>query len=252
MAWANVRFDFSGRHVLVTGGTSGIGHAIALGFREAGASVCITGTRAGAADYETDLAGMRYLQLDVTDNAQIADVAAAQHQLDILVNNAGGVQYTATATEEDPDLFERSLRVNLISAYRLSHACHNALTRSGDASIVSIASLTSIFGWEGIPGYGAAKAGLAQLTKTLALTWARDGIRVNAVAAGTTRSRMSAGMIDDPVAIAPYLKRIPMRRAGEAEDTAGMVLALCSGVAAWVTGQTVFVDGGYSVNGQPE
>lgn len=249
-AWQNVNYDYHGAAVLVTGGTSGIGAGIAAAYREAGAEVTITGTRPSAADYDGDLAGYHYLQLSLTDKAQIAAVAAQLPRLDILVNNAGA--NFMLQNEYDPEIFEKGLQVNLGSAYRMSHACRSKLATSklpGGASVIGIASLTSFFGLEVVPAYGAAKAGLVQLVKTLAIAWAKENIRVNAVAAGVTESRMTAQMLKIPAMMAPLLARTPLKRVGQPRDVAGAVLFLTSGAASYITGQTVLVDGGYSIVG---
>ena len=248
--WTNVRYDYQGVHVLVTGGTSGIGAGIAAAYREAGADVTITGTRKAASEYPTDLAGFRYLELKLTDKAQITAVAAALPQLDILVNNAGANYMLEN--EYDPEVFEKGLAVNLASVYRLSQACKPQLAASklpGGASVIGIASLTSFFGLEVVPAYGAAKAGLVQLVKTLGIAWAKERIRVNAVAAGITESRMTAQMLKIPSMMAPVLARTPLKRTGKPADVAAAVLFLTSGAASFITGQTLLVDGGYSVVG---
>jgi 3-oxoacyl-[acyl-carrier protein] reductase len=248
--WQNVSYIYRGAQVLVTGGTSGIGAGIAAAYRAAGAEVTITGTRNAVTDYEEDLGGLRYLQLSLTDNAQIAAVAAAVPQLDILVNNAGA--NFMMQNEYDPDIFEKGVQVNLTSAYRISHALQPKLARSrlpGGASVIGIASLTSYFGVEVVPAYGAAKAGLVQLMKTLSMAWAKDNIRVNAVAAGITESRMTAQMLSMPDMMAPVLARTPLGRPGKPADVAGAVLFLTSAAASYITGQTLLVDGGYSVVG---
>jgi 3-oxoacyl-[acyl-carrier protein] reductase len=248
--WQNIRYDYQGAHVLVTGGTSGIGAGIAAAYRAAGAEVTITGTRRSAAEYDADLKQYRYLQLSLTDKAQIAAVAAAVTRLDVLVNNAGA--NFMLQNEYDPEIFEKGLQVNLASAYRMAHECKGVLAASklpGGASVIGLASLTSFFGLEVVPAYGAAKAGLVQLTKTLSIAWAKDNIRVNAVAAGVTESRMTAQMLKVPAMMAPVLARTPLKRPGKPADVAGAVLFLTSAAAAFITGQTLLVDGGYSVVG---
>ena len=252
MGWQGVRYDYAGTSVLVTGGTSGLGAAIASAYREAGASVTITGTRASAADYDEDLAGYRYLQLDLENAEQVDAVAAAQPELDILVNNAGLALAATGLDEYDPSVFDRSLTMHLSSAYRMARGCRAALSRSerrGGGAIVGIASMTSFFGIGMIPGYGAAKTGLLGLTRVLAVEWAKQGIRVNAVAAGLTRSRMTAGTFDDPRWTAPTLERTPVGRLGEPVDIAGPVLFLTSEAASWITGQVLPVDGGFTISG---
>ena len=249
MNWTNPRFDYHGAQVLVTGATSGIGAAIAAGYRDAGAEVTITGTRASASEYSTDLAGYRYLRLRLEDNQDIEQAAAAMPGLDILVNNAGG--NFAAQNEYEPDVFERSVRVNLLSAYRMAHACRPKLVASrlpGGASIVGIASMTSYFGVEVVPGYGAAKGGLVQLTKTLAVAWAKERIRVNAVAGGLIQSRMTEYFLNSADSEGSRL-RTPMQRFGTPEEIAGAVLFLTSEAASFITGQTLPVDGGFSVMG---
>jgi 3-oxoacyl-[acyl-carrier protein] reductase len=251
--WSNVRFDYSGRHVLVIGGTSGIGAATARAYREAGAEVTITGQRSSAADYE-GLDGFRYHRLDITGTDDMASVAASLPALDILLNSAGvgWVGGGQGEHEYEPEIFERAIRMHLTGPYRMADACHEKLSRSslpGGASIISIASMTSFFGNEVVPGYGAAKGGLVQMTKTLAIHWARENIRVNAVAAGLTESAMTSWMLDIPEAVGPTLERTPLGRIGKAEDVAGAVLFLTSAAARHITGQTVIVDGGYSIFG---
>jgi NAD(P)-dependent dehydrogenase (short-subunit alcohol dehydrogenase family) len=250
--WPNIRYDFSGATVLVTGGTSGIGAGIAAAYRAAGADVAITGTRAGPDDYDDDLSGYRYFQLDVENNADIDRVAAAQDRLDILINNAGFALPSIGIDEYEPDNFERAVRMHLVSVFRMSAACAGRLAHStlpGGASIVGIGSMSSFFGIDIVPGYGAGKSGLVGLTRTLAIHWAKDNIRVNAVAAGLTRSRMTAGTIAHPAWSAPTLARTPLNRLGEPADIAGPVLFLTSAAAGFITGQTLPVDGGYTVMG---
>jgi 3-oxoacyl-[acyl-carrier protein] reductase len=248
--WPNAQFDYRDAHVLVTGGTNGIGAGIAAAYRAAGATVIITGTRATVSEYDSDLSGYRYLPLQLTDNAQIEAVAQALPRIDILVNNAGG--NFMMDNEYDPEVFERALQVNLISAYRLAHALHDKLARSqvaGGASVIGLGSMTSLFGVEVVPGYGAAKGALAQLTKTLAIAWAKDNIRVNCIAAGLIASKMTAPALSIPEFSEAILARTPLRRIGTPHEIAGAVLFLTSAAAGFITGQTLPVDGGYSIMG---
>ncbi len=249
--WPIIHFDYNGYTVLVTGGTSGIGAGIAAAYRTAGAEVVITGTHDDSESYGIDLTGYRYLTLRLPDDGRIEEVAAALPKLDILINNAGGILTDEVQSEFDPAVFEQSLRINLTSGFRMAEACRPLLSKSrlpGGASIIGIASMASFFGWEGIPGYGAAKAALVQTTKTLGIAWVDENIRVNAVAPGMTASRANACMLDDPKAMAPYYAQIPMRRVGTPHDVAGTVLFLTSPAAAYITGQTIPIDGGWSVS----
>lgn len=245
-------FDFGGARVLVTGGTSGIGAAIAQAYRRSGAEVIITGTRARAADYDSDLSGYCYESLDIESAEQIAALGARLTGLDILVNNAGLALPSLGLDEYDPEVFSRAVNMHLVGAYRMSHACRDLLAAStlqGGASIVGIASMSSYFGIGIVPGYGAAKTGLLGMTRALAVEWGKLGIRVNAVAAGLTASRMTAATFENPQWAQPTLARTPLGRLGEPEDIAGAVLFLTSAQASWITGQTLPIDGGFTVAG---
>jgi NAD(P)-dependent dehydrogenase (short-subunit alcohol dehydrogenase family) len=243
-----LRFDFSGARVLVTGGSNGIGLGIASAFAAAGASVTITGTRAEASAYDHDLSSFAYRGLDVRDGKAVARVAAGLDALDVLVNNAGA--NTVQPSEWDPEVFEDSLRLNLGSAFRMASACKPLLQKSalaGGASIVNLASMSSFFAVPIVPGYGAAKAGVVQLTKNLAVAWARHRIRVNAVAPGLILSNMTRVMKGIEALERPQLERTPLGRWGTPEDVAPAVLFLASAAAGFVTGHTLCVDGGYAV-----
>jgi NAD(P)-dependent dehydrogenase (short-subunit alcohol dehydrogenase family) len=237
--------------VLVTGGTSGIGNAIAHAFAGAGAQVTITGTKAGAADYDADLARFAYCSCRMTEPADIEAVAASCDRLDVLVNNAGQ-NLPDGRSEYDPDVFEETVAVNLFGAFRMASATRDLLATSaldGGASIVNLGSMASFFGIEMVPGYGAAKAGVVQLTKTLAVAWAKHGIRVNAVAPGVVETNMTKPMMPFAELTAPLLARTPMGRFATPEEIAPAVLFLASSAARYVTGQTLAVDGGFSVAG---
>lgn len=249
-----VSVDFTRSHVLVTGGTSGIGYAIARAFADAGARVTITGTRASTDDYEDrelDLDGLAYRQCPMNDHDAIASLAASIDALDVLVNNAGQ-NLPGGRSEQDPDVFEEAVTINLFGAFRLAHACHGVLAASrvdGGASVVNMASMSSFFGMEIVPGYGAAKAAVVQMTKTLAVTWARDGIRVNAVAPGVIETPMTAPMMPFDEMTRPLLERTPLGRFGTPDDVAPAVLFLASSGARYITGQTLAIDGGFSIMG---
>ena len=241
-----IKYDYKDASVLVTGGSNGIGLAIAQAYHEAGARVLITGRRPSKDDYDHDLGAFSYRQLDVSSRESLEELADALDQLDILVNNAGGAQ----ADEWASDGFDQSLNINVASAFHLSTACKPLLEASefeGGASIIGIASMTSFFGYEWTPGYGAAKAALVQLVKTLGISWGPGGIRANAVAAGMTRTNLTAPAIDGmPEMIEGMLARQGIKRVGEAQDIADAVLFLTSPAASWITGQTLAVDGGFS------
>jgi NAD(P)-dependent dehydrogenase (short-subunit alcohol dehydrogenase family) len=236
----------------VTGGTSGIGAATAAAYREAGAEVTVTGTRSAAADYDVDLSGYRYLQLDVEDHDNIDAVAASLTRLDILINNAGIALPSIGLDEWEPEIFDRAVNMLLNSAFRMTRRTVDLLadsTLTGGGSVIGIGSMSSFFGIGIVPGYGAAKTGLVGLTRTMAVQWGTRGVRANAVAAGLTQSGMTAGTFEQEDWLAPTLARTPLGRLGEPADIASAILFLTSPAASWITGQTLYVDGGYTVSG---
>ncbi len=246
MTLERVRFDYSGTQVLITGGSNGIGLGVATAFARAGASVAVTGTRPRAADYEHDLSAFDYRPLDVRDSAAIDALGSEIARLDVLVNNAGA---NLPMREWTPDVFEESVRINLFSAFRLAVGCKEALSRSemsGGASVLNVASMSSFFAVPVVPGYGAAKAGVVQMTSNLAVSWAAEDIRVNAIAPGLIETNMTSPMKGIEALEKAQLDRTPLRRWGKPEDLVGAFLFLASPAAAFITGQTLCVDGGYT------
>ncbi|MDH3202756.1 MAG: SDR family oxidoreductase [Myxococcales bacterium] len=242
-------FDFSGSHVLVTGGSNGIGAAIARGFAFAGAEVVITGTRGSADEYDGDLSAYEYRQLQLTDKDAVDALAGSFDRLDVLVNNAGG-NFPGGRHEAVPDVFEESVAINLFGGYRLAVGCKDMLAASGlegGGSVINMASMGAFFAVPIVPGYAAAKAATVQMTKNLAATWAGEGIRVNAVAPGLIESNMTALMKGVEALEKPFLDRTPMARWGTPDDIAPVILFLASSAARFITGQTIAVDGGFSI-----
>jgi 3-oxoacyl-[acyl-carrier protein] reductase len=233
MSWA------SGKTVLVTGGSQGIGHATALAFRDAGATVHITGTRASAADYADDLSGLTYHRAAMTEAGDREALAAALPALDVLVNNAG----MGAADEYTLDGFARVLEVNLTAVMDLCLRFQPALAASR-GSIVNVGSLASFLAIKEAPAYTASKAGLLGLTRALGDRWSGEGIRVNMVAPGFIDTRMTGGMRKDPDYERRLLKSIPMRRWGQPSEIADAILFLASPQASYITGQSLAIDGG--------
>ncbi len=244
------RFDFGGAHVLVTGGTGGIGLAVARAFAGAGAAVTVTGTRAGPGDYDhaAELRPFTYRPLRLGDPDSVDALAGGLDRLTVLVNNAGQ-NLPGGRDEYRPEVFDEVVASNLTGAYRLTAACRPLLAAADGASVVNLASLASFFGVPFVPAYAAAKAGVVALTRTLAMAWAPHGIRVNAVAPGVIETNMTAPMLGIEALTAPLLARTPAGRLGTPEDVAPAVLFLASPAARYITGTTLMVDGGFSVAG---
>jgi 3-oxoacyl-[acyl-carrier protein] reductase len=242
---ARAHFDFTGTRVVITGATSGIGHAIALIFRDGGAEVTVTGTKPAASDYTADLSAMTYRQLLLTEPDSIADLADGISVLDVLVNNAGA-NFPGGLDESKPDGFDASVALNLMAPYRLTMALRRALkasTAAGGASVVNLASMSALRAVTVVPGYSAAKAGIINLTRNLAVKWAKDGIRVNAVAPGVIDTPMTAPMKGIPAIVDAELAHVPLGRFGTAPEVASAVAFLCTEQSSYISGTVLMVDG---------
>jgi len=242
----NTPLPFQDRHVLVAGGTSGIGAGIAHAFLQAGAQVTLT----GATDPEVQrarsdplLAAAQVQVLDVRQLDAVQACVAQFQQLDVLVNCAGVIR---RGQEHDPEVFAQVIDINLQGTMRLCTAARSLLAQS-KGCIVNTASMLSFFGGGLVPAYSASKGAVAQLTKSLAIAYAADGIRVNAIAPGWIATPLTQALQDDTDRSAVILGRTPMARWGTPADVAGPVLFLASPAAAFITGVILPVDGGYLI-----
>jgi glucose 1-dehydrogenase len=253
-----------GKNVLVTGGTSGIGQAIAVRFAEYGANVAINYLRSAdeAADTEHKVQacvqqvrrqGVRDVLVrgDVSNEEQVvamlADTVDQLGGIDVLVNNAG-IQISRPSHELSAADFDRVLAVNLRGAFLCAReAIRRFLERGTGGVVINVSSVHQRIPKPGYLGYSVSKGGMQNLTTTLALEYAARGIRVNAVAPGATVTPINRAWIDDPVKREMVEAHIPLPRAGTADEMAGVACFLASDDAAYITGQTLFVDGGLTL-----
>lgn len=229
-----------GKTALVTGGAQGIGAGIAAELVRLGADV--TAADLGAGDGRLP-PGVRLHTTDVTSDDSVDALLDTLPALDIVVNCAGIIRRGA---EHDIAVFQQVLAVNLEGTMRVSSAARTRLAASRGC-IVNLASMLSFFGGGLVPGYAASKGGVAQLTKSLAIAYAADGIRVNAVAPGWIATPLTQALQDDPARAGPILARTPLGRWGTPQDVAQAVVFLCAPAAAFITGVVLPVDGGYLV-----
>jgi 3-oxoacyl-[acyl-carrier protein] reductase len=237
--------DFSGKTVLVVGGSSGIGNGIARAFKAQGAVVHVWGTRASAADYADEpgsqLDGLHYAQVDVSDARQIAQCALPFERLDVLVQAQGIVLYDKQ--EFKAAGFKKVLDVNLTSLMVCADRCFEAL-KAAQGSMVIVSSAAAFHSTRGNPAYNASKTGAFGLTRTLGEAWARDGIRVNGIAPGLVDTKLTRITTAHPKRLEGALRNIPLGRLGTPEDMAGVALFLASPLSSYMLGQTLLVDGG--------
>ena len=236
--------SFRDRVALVSGGTGGIGAAIAGALATLGARVTVTGATAEEAAAARERCGLWWegaIALDVRDAAAIAKYFGALTRLDILINCAGIIR---RGDEHDPKVFAEVLDVNLNGTMRLCAAARPLLART-QGCIVNTASVLSYLGGGLVPGYSASKGGVAQLTKSLAIAYAADRIRVNAIAPGWIATPLTQPLQDDAARSEAIVARTPLGRWGTPTDLAGAAVFLCSPAASFITGAILSVDGGY-------
>lgn len=234
------------RKVFVTGGTSGIGAAIARSFAADGAHVTAVGATAAevqAARLVPEMVGIDLHALDVRDDSAVASFVVGLGELDAVVNCAGVIR---RGEEHSPDVFADVVDINLTGTMRVCAASRAGL-KARRGCIVNTASMLSFFGGGLVPAYSASKGGIAQLTKSLAIAYAADGIRVNAVAPGWIATSLTQALQDDPSRSAQIIARTPLGRWGTPDEIAGPVLFLASPAAQFITGVVLPIDGGYLI-----
>lgn len=220
---------------MVTGGGSGIGRAAAAALVTAGCRVIVAGLPGSP-----DLPGAEFVACDLSDDVAVTALFAHFDSLNVLVNCAGMI---VRDKEFELDTFEHVIDVNLTGAMRVAMAARPLMKKGG--SIVNIASVLSTMGGPRVPAYSASKGGIVQLTKSLAVAWAHEGIRVNAVAPGWIATPLTEELQRNDESSARILARTPMGRWGTPEEVASAILFLCSAEARFITGSVLTVDGGY-------
>lgn len=234
---------FDGKVALVTGGTQGIGAGIATHLARLGARVIAAGINVEPSVREAGEGSIETLNLDVADQASVEAMFAGIGSLDLLINCAGIIK---RGEEHKVEVFQQVIEVNLTGTMRACTAARPLLARS-KGCIVNTASMLTFFGGSLVPAYSASKGGIGQLTKSLALTYAADGIRVNAIAPGWIATPLTTALQNDPTRSGPILARTPLGRWGTPDDVANATVFLCTDAAAFVTGIVLPIDGGYMV-----
>ena len=250
-------FELTGKKAFVTGASRGIGQVIAVAFAEAGADVAIVARSAdGLAETASDIEAVGrkafVIPADVTSQEAVSEaVTAAIDQLgdvDVVVNNAGGSNFMVEFRDLRLSGWDKLMRLNLDSAVYVCHAFAGHLLDRGRGSVINVASVAGVAGSPLLVPYGAAKAGLISLTKSLAVEWGTAGVRVNALCPGWTATDLNRNLWQDPTAGPATIATVPMQRWGRAEEMAGPAVFLASEASSYMTGQVLIVDGGQTVS----
>ncbi len=245
----NDRWTLRGKTALVTGCTSGIGLGIADELLSFGATVIgVARDEKRLTKWAESREGTRAIRGDVTHGDDRAAIFAAIDHLDILINNAGTNIRKATIDYTEAE-YVHLRETNMDAAFAMCRAAYPLLRSAGDASIVNVVSVAAFRNLGTGTPYAMSKAAVAQMTRSTAAEWAKDGIRVNAVAPWYIRTPLAEPVLNDPARLSLILARTPMGRVGEIEEVAGLTAFLCLPAASYITGQCIAIDGGFSVAG---
>jgi gluconate 5-dehydrogenase len=249
-------FDLRGKRAIVTGGSSGIGFAIAHALIRAGATVAIVNrdTEAGrraAAELSLSGGAASSFPADVSREDQVQAVVEAIEEAhgptDILVNSHG-INVRKPALELKLWEWQQIMAINLTGAFLMCQEVGRRMVRRRSGSIVNVSSVVSLVGRKGLSAYSATKGGLSQLTRTLALEWAPYNVRVNAIGPGFIRTPLTRPLFENPGFLEEVERLVPLKRVGLPEDLVGVVMILCSRAGSYITGQTIYIDGGWSIS----
>ena len=246
-------FSLENKVALITGGTSGLGKMMALALAKAGAFVWIASSRDNADETLRELKDQgtegRFIQLDVTSSEALENVVSLIHQesnrIDILVN-AAGINLRTSAEDLTLDEWQKTININLTAPFHLSQLVADSMRENNWGRIINIASLQSLRAFDNSIPYGASKGGIMQLTRALAQAYSKDGVLVNAIAPGFFRTNLTESLFQDPGKLQTLADKTMMGRNGEEKDIFGISVFLCSDANSYVTGQTIFLDGGFS------
>jgi 2-deoxy-D-gluconate 3-dehydrogenase len=250
-------FDLTGKSAFVTGASRGIGQSIAVALADAGADVALVARSAdGLADTAEAISALGrkafVIRADVTSQEEVAAAVTTAidqlGQVDVVINNAGGSNFMVSFRDLRLAGWEKLIRLNLDSAVYVCHAFAGHLLDRGQGTVINVASVAGVAASPLLSPYGAAKAGLISLTKTLAAEWARDGVRVNALCPGWTATDLNRNLWQDPVAGPATVATVPMGRWAAPEEMAGPAVFLASDASSYMTGQVLIVDGGQTIS----
>ena len=246
-------FSLENKVALITGGTSGLGKMMALALARAGAFVWIASSRDNADDALKEIKqkgfNVSFVQTDVTSSdaleKTVSRILNQSHRIDILVN-AAGINLRTSAEELTMGEWQKTIDINLTAPFYLSQLVSESMKKNNWGRIINIASLQSLRAFDNSIPYGASKGGIMQLTRALAQAYSKDGILVNAIAPGFFRTNLTESLFQDPNKLKTLANKTMMGRNGEEKDIFGISVFLCSNANSYVTGQTIFLDGGFS------